>query len=305
MSVSYRKKTINEIAKAPTAPAKPAAPVNVDFYGEDVFNADAMREYLPKDVCEKLLATIDEGAALDPSIAGDVAHAMKKWAMDRGATHFTHWFQPLTGSTAEKHDSFLEPDGCRAIMAFSGKNLIVGEPDASSFPSGGLRSTFEARGYTAWDPTSPFKGIMGDKTELLLYNAARAQVIHEVIQPALDAGKIVIADRFAWSTFAYQGYARGLGADLVQRLTEITCGGCFPELTVVLDLTVEASRARTARRGEAPDRLESEKADFFERVRQGYLAAARDYSDCVAVVNSDREPDKVFADLYKLIKSRL
>ena len=150
-----------------------------------------------------------------------------------------------------------------------------------------------------------FKGIMGDKTELLLYNAARAQVIHEVIQPALDAGKIVIADRFAWSTFAYQGYARGLGADLVQRLTEITCGGCFPELTVVLDLTVEASRARTARRGEAPDRLESEKADFFERVRQGYLAAARDYSDCVAVINSDREPDKVFADLYKLIKSRL
>lgn len=150
-----------------------------------------------------------------------------------------------------------------------------------------------------------FKGIMGDKTELLLYNAARAQVIHEVIQPALDAGKIVIADRFAWSTFAYQGYARGLGTELVQRLTEITCGGCFPELTVVLDLTVEASRARTAKRGEAPDRLESEKADFFERVRQGYLAAARDYSDCVAVVNSGREPDKVFADLYKLIKSRL
>ena len=155
MSVSYRKKTINEIAKAPTAPVKPAGPVNVDFYGEDVFNIDAMREYLPKDVCEKLIATINEGAALDPSIAGDVAHAMKKWAMDRGATHFTHWFQPLTGSTAEKHDSFLEPDGCRAIMAFSGKNLIVGEPDASSFPSGGLRSTFEARGYTAWDPTSP------------------------------------------------------------------------------------------------------------------------------------------------------
>ena len=155
MSVSYRKKTINEIAKAPTAPVKPAGPVNVDFYGEDVFNIDAMREYLPKDVCEKLIATINEGAALDPSIAGDVALAMKKCAMDRGATHFTHWFQPLTGSSAEKHDSFLEPDGCRAIMAFSGKNLIVGEPDASSFPSGGLRSTFEARGYTAWDPTSP------------------------------------------------------------------------------------------------------------------------------------------------------
>ena len=150
-----------------------------------------------------------------------------------------------------------------------------------------------------------FKGIMSDKTELLLYNAARAQVIAEIIQPALDAGKIVIADRFAWSTFAYQGYARGLGADLVQRLTEITCGGCFPELTVVLDLTVEASRARTARRGEAPDRLESEKADFFERVRQGYLAAARDYSDCVAAINADRSPDAVFADLYKLVKARL
>ena len=106
-----------------------------------------------------------------------------------------------------------------------------------------------------------FKGIMSDKTELLLYNAARAQVIAEIIQPALDAGKIVIADRFAWSTFAYQGYARGLGADLVQRLMEITCDGCFPELTVVLDIDVQRGRARTAKRGEAPDRLESEKAE--------------------------------------------
>ena len=150
-----RNKAIYDIATAPVSAVMPAAPANVDFYGEDVFNADAMRTYLPKDICEKLLATIDEGVALDPSIAGDVAHAMKRWAMDRGATHFTHWFQPLTGATAEKHDSFLEPSGCKAIMAFSGKNLIVGEPDASSFPSGGLRSTFEARGYTAWDPTSP------------------------------------------------------------------------------------------------------------------------------------------------------
>ena len=150
-----RTKAIYDIATATPATAMPAEPVNVDFYGEDVFNADAMRSYLPKDISEKLLATIDEGAPLDPNIAGDVAHAMKKWAMDRGATHFTHWFQPLTGSTAEKHDSFLEPNGCKAIMVLSGKNLIVGEPDASSFPSGGLRSTFEARGYTAWDPTSP------------------------------------------------------------------------------------------------------------------------------------------------------
>lgn len=155
---SYRKDTIAEIAKAATAPVKPAETVNVDYYGEDVFNANAMKVYLPKDICKKLLATIEQGAPLDPNIAGEVAHAMKKWAMDRGATHFTHWFQPLTGSTAEKHDSFLEPDGlggCEAIMVFSGKNLIVGEPDASSFPSGGIRSTFEARGYTAWDPTSP------------------------------------------------------------------------------------------------------------------------------------------------------
>ncbi|ACX74725.1 glutamine synthetase, type III [Fibrobacter succinogenes subsp. succinogenes S85] len=150
-----RNKAIYDIATAPVSAVMPAAPANVNFYGEDVFNADAMRTYLPKDICEKLLATIDEGVALDPSIAGDVAHAMKRWAMDRGATHFTHWFQPLTGSTAEKHDSFIEPSGGKAIMAFSGKNLIVGEPDASSFPSGGLRSTFEARGYTAWDPTSP------------------------------------------------------------------------------------------------------------------------------------------------------
>ena len=115
----------------------------------------------------------------------------------------------------------------------------------------------------------------------------------------------MIADRFAWSTFAYQGYARGLGADLVQRLTEITCSGCFPELTVVLDIDVERGRARTAKRGEAPDRLEQEKADFFERVRQGYLAAARDYPDCVAAIDADRTPEEVFGDLYKLIKSRL
>lgn len=150
-----------------------------------------------------------------------------------------------------------------------------------------------------------FKGVMGDKTELLLYNAARAQVIHEIIQPALDAGKVVIADRFAWSTYAYQGYARGLGADMVQRLTELTCGSCFPELTVVLDIDVARGRARTAKRGEAPDRLEQEKAEFFERVRQGYLAAAREFPDCVAAIDADRSAQDVFADLYKLVKGRL
>ena len=137
MSNEYRMKAIKEIAAVPAAGIMAATPANIDFYGEDVFNAEAMRAYLPKDVCKKLFATIDEGAPLDASIANEVAHAMKKWAMDRGATHFTHWFQPLTGSTAEKHDCFLEPENGKAIMAFSGKNLIVGEPDASSFPSGG------------------------------------------------------------------------------------------------------------------------------------------------------------------------
>ncbi|MDO5462050.1 MAG: glutamine synthetase III [bacterium] len=125
-------------------------------YGSDVFNEKAMREHLAKDTVEALLHTMNDRAPLDPSVANEVAHAMKQWAMARGATHFTHWFQPLTGSTAEKHDAFFEPTGvAETIARFSGKNLIMGEPDASSFPSGGLRCTFEARGYTAWDVTSP------------------------------------------------------------------------------------------------------------------------------------------------------
>ena len=132
------------------------SPANIDFYGEDVFNEVAIQQYLPKGIAQQLIATINNGTPLDPTIAGDVAHAMKEWAIERGATHYTHWFQPLTSGTAEKHDSFLEPNGnSGAIMSFSGKNLVVGESDASSFPSGGIRSTFEARGYTAWDPTSP------------------------------------------------------------------------------------------------------------------------------------------------------
>ena len=130
--------------------------INVsDIFGKNVFNDAAMRERLPKSVYRKLKETIEKGVELDPSIADVVAHAMKDWAIERGATHYTHWFQPLTGVTAEKHDSFISPcaDGT-VIMEFSGKELIKGEPDASSFPSGGLRATFEARGYTAWDPTS-------------------------------------------------------------------------------------------------------------------------------------------------------
>ena len=124
-------------------------------FGADVFGDEAIRTYLSKETAKKLQSTIREGKPLDPSIAGEVAHGIRHWAMDRGATHYTHWFLPMTGSTAEKHDSFLELKDGEPIMLFSGKNLIVGEPDASSFPSGGIRSTFEARGYTAWDPTSP------------------------------------------------------------------------------------------------------------------------------------------------------
>lgn len=126
-----------------------------EIYGSMVFNDHTMQERLPSATYKSLRKTIRDGKALNLDVANTVAHAMKEWAIDKGATHFTHWFQPLTGITSEKHDSFLDPrpDG-RAIMSFSGKELIQGEPDASSFPSGGLRATFEARGYTAWDPTS-------------------------------------------------------------------------------------------------------------------------------------------------------
>ena len=132
------------------------AAMNVpDMFGSMVFNDAAMKSKLPKDVYMKLKETIDSGVALDPTVADVVANAMMDWAMEKGATHFSHWFQPMTGITAEKHDSFITPvPGGKVMMDFSGKELIKGESDASSFPSGGLRATFEARGYTAWDPTS-------------------------------------------------------------------------------------------------------------------------------------------------------
>ncbi|MBU5636607.1 glutamine synthetase III [Geomonas sp. Red69] len=127
----------------------------MEMFGQNVFNQSVMRDKLPKAVFKNLKKTIDEGLPLDPSIADVVASAMKEWAVERGATHFTHWFQPMTGITAEKHDAFLSPTENGALLEFSGKELVKGEPDASSFPSGGLRATFEARGYTAWDCTSP------------------------------------------------------------------------------------------------------------------------------------------------------
>ena len=126
-----------------------------EIFGSHVFNDSVMRTHLPKEIYKQLKKTIDEGTELNIEVANVVATAMKDWATSLGATHYTHWFQPMTGITAEKHDSFISPaSNGKVLLEFSGKELVKGEPDASSFPSGGLRTTFEARGYTAWDPTS-------------------------------------------------------------------------------------------------------------------------------------------------------
>lgn len=155
MSGELRRDAIHSVSNKSLSPSSEPRTIT-DIYGEDVFNVGVMKEFLPKPVCRTLLSTIRNGAKLDPAIADVVANAMKRWAISKGATHYSHWFQPLTGTTAEKHEAFLEIDSDGdIIMNFSGKNLIQGEPDASSFPSGGIRATFEARGYTAWDPTSP------------------------------------------------------------------------------------------------------------------------------------------------------
>lgn len=144
---AFRKKPLNVIDPV----ERPA-----EYFGKNVFNRNKMYKYLPRDVYEKLVDVIDNGATLDLSIADAVAKGIKQWANENGVTHYTHWFQPLTEGTAEKHDSFIEPDGKGGMIErFSGKLLIQQEPDASSFPSGGIRNTFEARGYSAWDPTSP------------------------------------------------------------------------------------------------------------------------------------------------------
>src|SRR5262245_40350548 len=158
MSLTPRQEAIRNISlgtSSPPAPSNLDVPL-ADLFGSKVFNDAVQRRRLPRPVYQALRNTVDLGAELDPTHADAIANAMKDWAVEHGATHFTHWFQPMTGLTAEKHDSFLSPvvEG-GAIQAFTGKELIKGEPDASSFPSGGTRSTFEARGYTAWDPTSP------------------------------------------------------------------------------------------------------------------------------------------------------
>ena len=127
-----------------------------DYFGKKVFGRAAMRKYLNKATYEALVDTMENGTRLTREVADSIAAGMRQWALEHGADHYTHWFQPLTGGTAEKHDAFADPDGCGSVLEeFSGKLLVQQEPDASSFPNGGIRNTFEARGYSAWDPTSP------------------------------------------------------------------------------------------------------------------------------------------------------
>jgi glutamine synthetase len=152
----FRFKALEDVlAREPKQVNYPSDRVS-DYYSQNVFTQEMMREYLPEEAYKSVMSSINEGVRLERSMANQVASSMKDWALTKGATHFTHWFQPLTGTTAEKHDSFFTPiSGGRSIEKFEGENLVQQEPDASSFPNGGIRNTFEARGYTAWDPTSP------------------------------------------------------------------------------------------------------------------------------------------------------
>ncbi|MBA2792427.1 MAG: glutamine synthetase III, partial [Thermoleophilaceae bacterium] len=183
-------------------------------FAEDVFSLAVQRQRLPKDVFKQLDTALKEGEAIDPSVADSIANAMKDWALERGATHFTHWFQPLTGSTAEKHDSFFGPKSDGTSMAeFSGKELIQGEPDASSFPTGGIRATFEARGYTAWDPTSPAFLLHNPNGALLCIPTAFASWTGE----ALDAKIPLLRSMDALSRAAVRAL-KLLGDDNVERV---------------------------------------------------------------------------------------
>ena len=171
-----------------------------DYYGQHVFSQDAMQRFLSKDAYRAVMDAINHGGMIDRKMAGQIALGMKEWASGKGATHYTHWFQPLTGLTAEKHDSFFELNDGRAIELFSGNALVQQEPDASSFPSGGIRNTFEARGYTAWDPSSPafIMERAGGKTlciptvfvsytgETLDYKAPLLKALHALDKAAVD-----------------------------------------------------------------------------------------------------------------------
>ena len=187
-------------------------------FGQNAFGLDEMKVRLPKSVVKRLVATVDKGEPFDESVADAVALAMKEWAVEKGATHYTHWFQPLTGRTAEKHDAFMTPSaGGGAVAEFSGKNLIQGEPDASSFPGGGLRATFEARGYTAYDPTSPAFIVEHNGVATLCIPTAFASWTGE----ALDHKIPLLRSMEALSTQARR--ALGLLGQPAERVTA-TCG---------------------------------------------------------------------------------
>lgn len=208
-----------------------------EMYGTLVFNRKTMQEYLPRSIYKELMTTIDDGEPLNENLANVVAHSMKEWAIEKGATHYTHWFQPLSGITSEKHDSFIDPvDDSQVIMRFSGKALIQGEPDASSFPSGGLRATFEARGYTAWDPTSyafikdevlciptAFCSYNGEaldkKTPLLRSNKAIKEQVQRVLALFGEEAKHVVP-----TLGAEQEYFLISEEDYKKRLDLILCG---------------------------------------------------------------------------------
>ena len=183
-------------------------------FGENVFSAAVQKERLSKDTFKKLQNVLDKGESLDRSLADEVAEAMKDWALEKGATHFTHVFQPLTGLTAEKHDSFFGPEGDgTAVANFKGSELIQGEPDASSFPTGGVRATFEARGYTAWDPTSPAFILENPNGALLCIPTAFASWTGE----ALDAKIPLLRSMDALSRSAIRAL-RLLGDEEAQRV---------------------------------------------------------------------------------------
>ena len=194
---NLRFQVVAEAFKKKPVEVKTPAERPYEYFGKKVFNREKMYKYLPKDVYEKLIDVIDNGTRLDRSIADAVAAGIKQWAVENGVTHYTHWFQPLTEGTAEKHDSFIEHDYKGGMVEeFSGKLLVQQEPDASSFPSGGIRNTFEARGYSAWDPTSPVF-IMDDTLciptifisytgEALDYKAPLLRTLHAVNVAATD-----------------------------------------------------------------------------------------------------------------------
>ena len=205
MANNLRFQVVEEAFKKRPLDIQPPKERPSEYFGKYVFTREKMFKYLPKEIYVKLIDVIDNGARLDRSIADAVATGMKQWAQEMGATHYTHWFQPLTEGTAEKHDAFVEHDGKGGMMEkFSGKLLVQQEPDASSFPNGGIRNTFEARGYSAWDPTSPVF-IIDDTLciptifiaytgEALDYKAPLLRALHAVGKAATDVCSLFYDD---------------------------------------------------------------------------------------------------------------